>query len=114
MGAGLHGYNGVTPKVGIKLWNIYVKPRMLFGLESQNVSKGNRAALYQYDKVFMKRIMQLPSRAADAAVYILSGEIPGEADLDKKILGQLMNILLSSGVERSIAERQLATTSDKI
>ena len=111
MDAWLHGYNGVEPKVGIKMWNIYVKPRMLFGLESQNVSKGDRAALNQYHKVFLKRIMQLPSRAADGAVYILSGEIPVEADLDKKVLGQLMNILLSSGIERSIAERQLATKS---
>ena len=81
MGAGLHGYNGVNPKVGIRMWKIYVKQRMLFGLESQNVSKGDRAALNQYHKVFLKRIMQLSSRAADAAVYILSGEIPVEADL---------------------------------
>ena len=34
MGAYLRGYNGVNPKVGIKLWNMYVSPRLLFGLES--------------------------------------------------------------------------------
>ncbi|KAK3087469.1 hypothetical protein FSP39_006351 [Pinctada imbricata] len=60
MGAGLHGYNGVNPKV---------------------------------------------ERTADAAVYILSGEIPIEADVDKKILSQLMNIFRGGGIEKEIALR---------
>jgi hypothetical protein len=33
MGAGLHGLNGVNPKVGIHLIQIYVMPRLLYGLE---------------------------------------------------------------------------------
>ena len=69
MGAGLHGYNGVNPKVGIKMWNIYVKPRMLFSLESQKASKGDRAALNQYYKVFLKRIMQLRKHNLDTCYH---------------------------------------------
>ena len=33
MGAGLHGLNGVNPKVAIHLIQIYVMPRLLYGLE---------------------------------------------------------------------------------
>ncbi|XP_069109298.1 uncharacterized protein [Argopecten irradians] len=34
MGAGLHGYSRVNPKVLINLWNTYVRPRMVYGLEA--------------------------------------------------------------------------------
>ena len=33
MGAGLHGLNGVNPKIAIHLIQIYVMPRLLYGLE---------------------------------------------------------------------------------
>jgi hypothetical protein len=34
MGAGLHGLNGLSPNVSIKMFNTYVLPRLTFGLES--------------------------------------------------------------------------------
>ncbi|KAK3094330.1 hypothetical protein FSP39_000374 [Pinctada imbricata] len=52
--------------------------------------------------------MHLPKRTADAAVYILACDIPIEGDLHIKILGKLGNIFRSNGVERKLAERQLA------
>ena len=52
--------------------------------------------------------MNLPERTADAAVYILSGEIPIEAEVDKKLLSQLMNIFRGEGIEKELARRQLA------
>ena len=108
MGAGFHGYNGVNPKVSIKMWTMYVKPRMLYGLESQILKRKDIDAINHYHKKVIKQLMHLPQRTADAAVYILAGEIPVEGDLHIKILGQLGNILRSSGVERKLAERQLA------
>ena len=33
MGAGLHGLNGMNPKVAIHLIQIYLMPRLLYGLE---------------------------------------------------------------------------------
>jgi hypothetical protein len=33
MGAGLHGLNGVNPKVAMHLIQIYVMPRLQYGLE---------------------------------------------------------------------------------
>ena len=112
MGAGFHGYNGINPKVSIRLWNVYIKPRMLYGLESQVLKKKDVTVINQYHKTLLKQLMHLPKRTADAAVYILAGEIPVEADLHIKILNQLGNILRSTGVERDIAERQLALKKD--
>ena len=112
MGAGFHGYNGINPKVSIRLWNVYIKPRMLYGLESQILKKKDVTVINQYHKTLLKQLMHLPKRTADAAVYILAGEVPVEADLHIKILNQLGNILRSTGVERDLAERQLALKKD--
>ena len=30
MGTGMHEYNGINPSVIIRMWNMYVRPRMLF------------------------------------------------------------------------------------
>ena len=62
----------------------------------------------QYQKKILKFLMHLPERTADPTIYILSGELPIEADLDKKYLTQLMNILRSNGIEKQLAIRQLA------
>ena len=85
---------------------------MLYGLESQVLKKKDVTVINQYHKTLLKQLMHLPKRTADAAVYILAGEIPVEADLHIKILNQLGNILRSTGVERDIAERQLALKKD--
>jgi hypothetical protein len=92
MGAGLHGYNGVNPEVGIKLWNIYVCPRLLFGLESV-VLKKDYTSLNLYHKSILKNIQNVPGRTADEGVYILSGQLPIESVLHYQILIRLGNIL---------------------
>ncbi|KAK3089402.1 hypothetical protein FSP39_003368 [Pinctada imbricata] len=89
MGAGFHGYNGVNPKVSIKMWAMYVKPRMLYGLESHILKRKDIDAINHYHKKIIKQLMHLPQRTADAAVYILAGDIPIEGNLHIKILGQL-------------------------
>ena len=33
MGAGMHGLNGVNPEVSISMWQTYVRPRLMYGLE---------------------------------------------------------------------------------
>ncbi|KAK3102011.1 hypothetical protein FSP39_008101 [Pinctada imbricata] len=53
-------------------------------------------------------MLQLPERTADEGVYIIAGEIPIEAEIDRKILTQLMQIFRGEDIEKDIAERQLA------
>ena len=60
MGAYLRGYNGVNPKVGIKLWNMYVSPRLLFGLESGVLKKKDYTSLNLYHKSILKNIQKVP------------------------------------------------------
>ena len=93
MGAGFLGLNGIYPYVGLKLRNLYIKPRLLCGLECLTLRKQDIQRLCQYQKKILKFFMHLPERTADPAIYILSGELPIEADLGKKYLTQLMNIL---------------------
>ena len=45
--------------------------------------------------------MHLPERTANSGVYLLSGQLPIEADIEKKYLTQLMNILRSEGWKRN-------------
>ncbi|KAK3085377.1 hypothetical protein FSP39_002384 [Pinctada imbricata] len=108
MGAGLHGYNGINPKIGLQIWNIYIKPRVIYGLENIKLSNGDRKRLNQYHKRWLKQMLQLPERTADEGVYIIAGEIPIEAEIDRKILTRLMQIFRGEDIEKDIAERQLA------
>ncbi|VDI79766.1 Hypothetical predicted protein [Mytilus galloprovincialis] len=39
MGAGMRGYNGVNPNIVIKLWNTYVRPRLIFGLDCVTLTR---------------------------------------------------------------------------
>ena len=56
MGAGFHGYNGIKPKVSIRLLNVYIKPRMLYGLESQALKKKDVTVINQYHKTLLKQL----------------------------------------------------------
>ena len=113
MGAGFHGMNGINPTVGLQLWEIYVKPRLLYGLECLMLRKQDYQKLNLYQRKVLKSIMHLPERTANSGVYLLSGQLPIEADIDKKYLTQLMNILRSEGVEKELAWRQLSVKDTK-
>lgn len=48
MGAGLHGLNGMNPKVAIHLIQIYVMPRLLYGLEITRLKQNGIQKLESY------------------------------------------------------------------
>ena len=77
-------------------------------LRKQDIQKLN-----QYQRKILKSIMHLPERTANAGVYVLAGQLPIEADIDKKYLTHLMNILRSEGVEKELAWRKLAVKNTK-
>ena len=41
MSVGMFGLNGAHPKEGLKLWQTYCLPVLLFGLESKRLTSGN-------------------------------------------------------------------------
>ena len=86
MGAGFHRLNGLNPKVFMHLVNIYVLPRLLYGLDSIILSVSYMKLLSVYYTMLLRQIQHLPERTATCAVYLLLGQIPVEAELHKRML----------------------------
>jgi hypothetical protein len=89
MGAGMHGYNGIHPEINMKFWNTYVRPRLVFGLDSIVLTKKDIHELSHYHKSVLKVMQNLPERTADAAVFTLSGQLPLESFIHSQILVKL-------------------------
>ena len=61
----------------------------------------------------LKRFQSLPTRVATCVVYLLLGVLPLEAELHKRQLGLLYNILISDNeTMQQLAERQIAINLD--
>jgi hypothetical protein len=71
MGAGLHELNGVNPKVAIHLIQIYVMPRLLYGLEITTLRHNEIQKLEIYFKKLLKQVRPIIKYVASLAV--LSG-----------------------------------------
>ena len=89
MRVGLHGQNGVNPVVSLSIWNVYVLPCLLYGLDILTNTKSKIAKINQFHKKFLQQIMHLPDRSADAAIYVLSGQIPTEGEIHKRTLSAI-------------------------
>ncbi|VDI53575.1 Hypothetical predicted protein [Mytilus galloprovincialis] len=101
MGAGLYDIKGVNPMVSLHLIRCYVIPRLLYGLEVILLSKTDISNLTTYFVKLLKRIQHLSDRTANAAVLLLIGQIPIEAEIHKRILGIFRNIIENdNSVER--------------
>ena len=47
MGAGLHGQNGVNPLVSFTMWNVFILPCLLYGLDVLTLVKSEIAKITQ-------------------------------------------------------------------
>ena len=112
MGAGPHGLNGICPNTSIKLWITYILPRLLFGMETLILNKGDVAKLEKYHRQFLRQIMHLPERTSIEGIYLLSGRLPIEMEIHKKQLTMFGNIIRSDCTERNLAIRQLSLKAD--
>ena len=113
MGTGLHGENGLDPETAISLLQTYVIPVLFYGLEViLPTGKALETLEIQYKKL-VKQILSVPTTTADPAVYLLSGLLPAEALIHKRMLSLYGNItrLPKNSVERRLAERQLEIKS---
>ena len=99
IGAGLHGLNGVNREISVTLWNLYIKPRLLYGLESIQLSRTDISKLEKYQRDFLCQVQQLQERVASCSVYILTGLLPIEAEIHKSQLTRFGNIIRQECVE---------------
>ena len=89
MGAGFHGVNGISPKVSLHLYDTYVLPRVLYGLEGTILKQKHLNDLERFHKGMIRDLQSLPTRTSTSAVYLLSGQLPLEALMDIR-LGTLL------------------------
>lgn len=113
MNTGLHGANGLSPKISYFIYKTYVVPRLLYGLESLCLTKGQIDQLSRYHLQTLRNIQSLPQRTATAAVYMLIGALPLEAELHKRQLGLLHSVVISENASlKELVQRQLAYSFD--
>ena len=86
MGTGVHGKNGLSPVVSLKIINTYVIPRLLYGLEATVLSKKQLEDLERFHKGLLRKIQGLPGNVASEATYYMLGTIPIEAQLHIRAL----------------------------
>ena len=111
---GVHGSNGLNPRISFKIYQCYVLPRLLFGLEVLPLTATQISILAKFHIGNLRRFQTLPTRTATSAVYyLLLGALPIEAELHKRHLSLLYNILTSSNTTiKDLAARQIAINLD--
>ena len=84
MGAGFHGHNGLNTKVSKTIYNLYVLPRLLYGLETVILLQKDIDSLNDFHKDMLRRIQHLPQRTALPIVCGLVGQFPIEFELHRR------------------------------
>jgi len=109
MAAGLHGENGLDPPTSLHLLKTYVSPVLLYGMEILIPPLKFVQQLELFQKKLLKQILSVPQNTADAAIYILTGFLPIQEQIDIKVLNFYNNICLQDDeqTEKNLARRQL-------
>jgi hypothetical protein len=68
MGADLHGLNGVCPEVGKHLLNLYVMPRLTYGLEALKLLQSDLTDLDEFHRRNLRAIQHLPRSTGKPAI----------------------------------------------
>ena len=110
MSADLNGDNGLDPVTSISILKTYILPILTYSLEVLQLE----VLIYinwnmQFQKSVLKRILSLPKNAPDPVLYIISGILPIEAQIDIKCLTLFNNIPRQpeDAIENLLSKRQL-------
>ena len=108
MGVGLHGENGLSPITSVKIIGTYILPRLLYGLDAVVLDKKQLQELNVFHKNLLRIVQGLPKSTATESIYLLSGTLPIEAELDIRTLSLFGAICRSDNTTlRQLATRQL-------
>jgi hypothetical protein len=115
MNTGLHGTNGMNPLAAIKMYEAYVIPKLLYGVEILPLNATQTALLSKFHIANLRRLQSLPTRTAIGIVYLLVGAMPIEAEIHRRQLSFLHNILsCNNATIQTPLERQLVMNIDNI
>ena len=110
---GAHGSNGLNPRISCKIYQCYVLPRLLFGLEVLPLTVTQISILSKFHVDNLRRFQSLPLQTATSAVYLLLGAVLLEAELHKPHLSLSYYILISSNKTiKDLADRQIVINLD--
>jgi hypothetical protein len=84
MNTGLHGTNGMNPLAAIKMYEAYVIPKLLYGVEILPLNATQTALLSKFHIANLRRLQSLPTRTAIGIVYLLVGAMPIEAEIHRR------------------------------
>jgi hypothetical protein len=114
-GGGYHGNNGLDPDTLIHLFKTYITPVLLYGMELIIPKATPLIQLELFQKRMLKQILSLPTRTADAAVYVLSEILPVEAQIHIRTLVLFNNICnqADNSIEKNLTRRQLIAKSNE-
>ncbi|MCG8113153.1 MAG: reverse transcriptase family protein [Candidatus Thiodiazotropha taylori] len=113
MNSGYHGTNGLSPATSYQIYKTYVLPRLLYGLEVLPLKKVHITTLEKFHKNSLRIIQSLPERTASAAVYLLLGAVPVEAEIHRRQLSMLHAILNSDNRRiNEVLDRQMSVNYD--
>ena len=92
MSAGLHGENGLSPFISLKIIKTYILPKLLAGLDGAIISEKDVIKLEMYHRKLLRIIQGLPENTASCAVYLMAGTIPLRGLLHMRIMSLFGNI----------------------
>ena len=88
---------------------------MLYGLEVIHLNKTQLQQMEKYHLQTLRQIQLLPRRIATAAVFMLLGALPIEAEIHKKQLSLLHLVITSDNIcLQELLQHQLACSYDNI
>ena len=83
---GVHGSNGLNPRISYRIYQAYVIPRLLYSLNVMSLSDTHINQLQRFHISTLRRIQSLPERTASSVVQLLLGALPIQAELHKRQL----------------------------
>lgn len=108
MGAGLHGFNGISPHISKNLISTYIEPAIHYGLEALSMNQADFDELDKNHRLLLRQIQGLPQSTAAPGILLLIGAIPLSAQVHRKILCMYISILQQpSSLEYEVLYRQL-------
>jgi hypothetical protein len=110
MGTGLHGSNGIGPAISVVIYRCYVLPRLLYGLDVAELNITQMSEVRSQHLSMLRRFQSLPDSTATSAIYLLSGTMPIDGEIDISRLGLVGQILRSGNTSiQDVLAHQYAT-----
>ena len=70
MGAGLHGKHGISPVISGKMYQTFVRPKVIHGLEAVQLNNKEKKLLENFECNIFKQLQTLPDSTSTTEVYV--------------------------------------------